>query len=237
MKYTSKLILNWEEYQFAAPSGWWQPWANTMAYLPLKWNLTDLAWNYTWTSWANLQWDTTVADIPVAYVSTNDWYAYTTTNWPTIDGSNSYTVSWWVKLSDVTKAMSIIDIDYWTYRGLAMTKFYDGAYKQYFIIYLWWYSWSSGIEYLYTYNPWTNWNLYTATYSPWNIKWYINGSLVSQQSVTLSWSISPTSYISIGKSNKTQSTYYSDILFEQSEKSAQEISDYYNQTKSLYGIS
>lgn len=37
MKYTSKLILNWTEYEFGAGGGGgWQPWANTIAYYTLN---------------------------------------------------------------------------------------------------------------------------------------------------------------------------------------------------------
>lgn len=54
MKYTSKLILNWETYEFAAPSGWRQPWANTTLYLPFNWDITDphnqVTYNWVWTS-------------------------------------------------------------------------------------------------------------------------------------------------------------------------------------------
>lgn len=60
MKYTSKLILNWTEYEFGAESGW-QPWANTLVYYNINDNDTnstiyDLSWNnvdqtWIWTAW------------------------------------------------------------------------------------------------------------------------------------------------------------------------------------------
>lgn len=224
---------------------WWTPWANTVAYLPLKWNLNDLAWNYTWTSWANLQWDTTVANIPVAYITYDNWYAYTTTNWPTISWSNSYTISWWVKQTSATWAMCLLNTWLWQanyHNNIRFYKFYESnAYKWYYVMYLWWYSWTSGFEIWYNYNPWTNRHLWTLTYTPWSAKIYLDWSIVSTTSKTLSWTVTPEYPMGVGIAatdiHRSATAYYSDIIFESKARTADEISNYYNWTKSLYWIS
>ena len=67
MKYTSKLILNWEEYQFAAPEQWWQPWANTLCYFSLNGTADDSSSNqYTWTWSGNENYETLSSWIQVA---------------------------------------------------------------------------------------------------------------------------------------------------------------------------
>jgi hypothetical protein len=216
--------------------------SDTICYLPLRWNLTDKVWNYTWTAGSNLTYDSTLADFPVAYMTYDNWYAYTTTNWPTLYWANSYTISWWVKQANATNAMCIIWYSGNWYNWTQLYKFYQsGTYKWYYVFYIWWYSWSSWFENQYNFNPWTNWNLYTVTYTPWSVKWYINWSQVWSWTSSLTWSTTPNVTIEIGRASHSsslqQQAYYSDVLFDGKARTAEEISDYYNRMKWCYWIS
>jgi len=218
---------------------WWNISSDTICYLRLRGNLTDEVGNYTWTSWANLTYNTSVANIPVAYMTYDNWYAYTTTNAPQLKWSNSYTISWWVK--QTSNAMCILNVGYTlgNYNWLSYYKFLDGStYKWYFVMYLWWYSWSNWFEFQYNYNPWTSRHLWTCTYTPWTRKIYLDGVQVSTGSSTLTPTVTPTKPIEIWRmrwdSWNNPTAYYSDILFDGKARTAQEISDYYNLTKSNY---
>lgn len=258
--YTDTWLTNWTTYYYwafsvgsngleswsnsvnvtpASVQTWWVIDSNCISYLHLRWDLTDEAGNYTWTSWANLTYDTNVANIPVAYMTYDNWYAYTTTNAPAMDSSNSYTISWWVKRPSSTWNSCFLnawmDSSSTTYITLYSFKDWDNSWKNRFGVSFW----GSGAFNTYNYNPWTDWHLWTCTYSPWTQKIYIDWALAGTYPVSLSWTGTPTTNMKIGKSNSPRSdmAYYSDILFDGKERTAQEIADYYNLVKWNYWIS
>lgn len=236
MKYTSKLILNWEEYQFAAPSGWWQPWANTIAYYPLDATnqLNDMSWNgYTLTN--------------------NAWYTFGTYWWVscvsmTWNYDNSYLNSSSVPVWNTRTALA------WIYctRAQAANQWVVCTWTNYSTDIIWMWVWNSKgcVSDRYTADTyWTTniinaWHLIALTWvsGSW-IKLYIDGVLetTSPNYTRSSWTgftIGSKTYTSGGSPwSEPYKGYISEVIFENKEWSAQEMSDYYNQTKSLYGIS
>lgn len=215
---------------------WWNIDSNTICYLKLRWNLTDETGNYTWSMAASWSFDTSVANISVAHLTYNNWYVYTSVNWPQIKWANSYTISWWVKA----------DGNFWLFNSWFSQDNYNwiSVYKNgsnnWFVMYCWWYSWSNGFEFNNTTSLGTGWNLITCTYTPWSRKIYINGSLANSWVSTITNNSNPTKPMEIWRqrwdSSNSPVWYYSDILFDGKERTATEISDYYNATKWFYWL-
>ena len=220
--------------------GGWKIDANTITYLPLKWDLIDKTWNYQYSAGANFEFDYNQASIPVAHAKANNWYIFSSVNWPVLNWSNSYTVSWRVKHTTATTAMALFNSWYnaWNYQWLWFYKFYDGTYKWYFVMYIWWYSGNKWFEFQYNFNPWTSRHLWIVTYSPWSRKIYLDSVLVSSWSSTLSWTSTPAIPIEIWRiwwrDWNNPDAYYSDVLFQLWEKTQSQIQTYFNKMKSKY---
>lgn len=98
----SKCFL-WDTQVRPSGWGWWQPWANTLLYLPLESDVVDQSWK-SWrtftTSWLSY---TTVGGVPSVHIGT----------------------TWWIKLtapypiqSDITKPLTVSVLIYrtWTWK-------------------------------------------------------------------------------------------------------------------------
>lgn len=238
MKYTSKLILNWEEHEFAAPSGGWrQPWANTLLYLPLQTDVIDQSGNNRSTFWYGTSSFTTVWNVPSANFSSgkisvsNDFITTALTEktiscwvYPTFSSVNSdNTFLYWLVTDNCFFALTFVSsskIDSWTWDHWNLTTA-DLGYSQ------------------------NQWMLVTTTCKDWadNNKVYINWNLAVQWQ----WTNRPRWYSSatfnlwtfIGWTHNTYAwnINISNVILEDKARTAQEVSDYYNSTKSLYGIS
>ena len=230
MKYTSKLILNWEDYYFAEWWwGGWQPWANTVAYYTLNWDILDhsgnghdmstrigtitygtLTW---WTQYWIFDWNTILSTTNIANVSTGTISAYV-----------YYNGSWLVLIDNVNTNNNNNYISVFVEAG----------------------------DYRYIYSPATStptvsspsawWNLLTLTQDWTTLKFYINWTLIDTHSSNLFisslwwnqwciwWQARWTQYYD--KLN----WYISNLIIENKVWTQQEISDYFDQTKALYGI-
>ena len=246
MKYTSKLILNWEEYQFAAPSRWRQPWVNTIAYYPLdsvntvndmSWNWYDLTliWTadfntYQWVDCFNSQWtwrmecsSLTLADI---------WNVFSAMAWVYTPDRQDHNERWILWATDNSLWFKWFDLfeSYYSWQNQA---------------YRWETLWSSNKS-IFVDEPFWQWYHLCLTYEDWtnNQKLYING--------VLEWEDTNTMYLSSSAIFRVaarvwvngswwvdviRSWWLSNIILEDKVRTAQEITDYFNQTKSLYGIS
>lgn len=214
------------------PSGW-KPWANTIAYRPLENDTNDATWTFT--------------------TSTSTWITYTTVWWVTsAHGARNCEVivtPWNI----ITTSLTGQTISLWYYVATQTT-----SYRRYLVTFSSkWYncSWvclkdgkiqySEGVSWYWTSsiiaNAWTN---VIITWDSNARKMYINWTLV----YTWSWSSSPrwnrpnnydnVQYIMSPWANYNESIEWNmkDLIFEKVARTAQEISDYYNQTKSKYGL-
>lgn len=231
MKYTSKLILNWTEYEFGAGGGGgWQPWANTIAYYPLDSvnQLSDLSWNQNtltkdWTVTFTDNYASFSADgrlnTPINSTPTNQtlifWMMHESWAWneqvPIAKwGSNLNNHRWWFyKDSDWNLNVQINEA--WTNVTTLTTNT--------------WYMVVQTTEWVWTANC--------------NFKVYINWNTTPVVIQTAPLYNDSNTYICMWWRH-TQYNFrwkLSWIIIEDKARTSQEISDYFNQTKSLYWIS
>lgn len=212
---------------------WWQPWANTIAYWRLNWNTLDSSWNdrnlsvRTWSisygvlSWWQNYWifdGNTILSHKSNYVWLNKW---------TLLAYIYYMSNSGILLADTQDVNNS--------NNYYHTSNYSGS--QYRPLYYW----SSSSQ---ATAPWTlQWFLFVITQDGTGLKYYKNWTLVNTISITNFLSGTSHNQRSVGGHARwTQyydkiNWYISDVILENKVRTAQEIQDYYNQTKSLYGIS
>ncbi len=232
----TKLMLNWEEYQIREfQQWWWQPWANTLLYLPL--NSTD---TYTDKSWNNVS--TTNYNVAFWTYQWVDCWEFNTSTRITVTpfsiDFSKYTMAVWCYCTAAQWDAKILDMRdninftfvYWNGEWYAYTWIYDSGWQQV------------------NFNP--NWQymnqrvLVCSTLDNWNMNFYLKGNgldLSANMSAQLNSTITP-NYITIWQEyNNGAARHYSwwlsELILENKVRTAQEIEDYYNQTKALYGIS
>ena len=230
----TKLMLDWEEYLIREYQAWWQPWANTVAYYPLdatnqlndlSWNgytLTDNAgytfWTYQWVSCVYMTWNYShlnSSTVPVWNTRTVLARIYCTRanynqQWVVCTWSSYQTdIIWmWVYQNKGYVTDWYTGDTYWT------TNIINGRHLLAFT----WTSWGWIKLYvdwvldttspIYTRSTWTWFTIGSKTYSdPWS-----------------AWS-------------QPYQWYISNVIYEDKIWTADEIQAYFNQTKSLYGIS
>lgn len=216
------------------------PWANTLAYYKFDWNLNDSSWNNnTWT-----------ADGTVSYATAGEWQCLSISWWnncvktpisETFFGS-AFTIAWWFRFSSISSVMRIM---WWQYNSQT-AQYSDRANIQY-ESWFWWFQ-------FYSYN-WqrTSWN-WTPVANTWyhivvvwwwvanDLKAYINwAELTKTRSAydytTYSWAVVAFWW----NWDWSLSNYYmagniDNAILENKAWNATEVSNYYNQTKSLYWL-
>lgn len=209
-------------------SQWWQPWVNTVIYFPFDTDFNDYSWNW--------------------YDLTNNWWvAIESVGWVTCANFKNQSPYW---LSRSTWNI----ITSWPYTFLAWMNIDTGSWGLNPRIFGWKSSWfmlwnreNGGWVY-----PW----YWSNTWVPYSAWWHLvcfvgdtsNGSYDSYKDwvylnswtwVTWSktWLILWTNEGSFSSSSDKFIGQMSKVIFENKNWTAQEIGDYYNQTKSLYGIS
>ena len=232
---------------------WWpvhkrEPWVNTLAYYPLEVDVNDYSWN--WRNWTNS--NVTFSDWVAVFNWTNSEVTFSNASWqrPT----TNFTISVWARA---------LSWDHNTYNRnyYIVSKKYEGMqyYRQsiYEIslsynnkTFVWGINnWDSR-----SVTPWNtnvaislnDWHLYTITNDNQTKSVYLDGSLLSQGTT---WTISDYSSeppLRIWNSTPNPSWSYatngwfnwniSNVILESKTRTAQEISDYYNSTKSNYGL-
>lgn len=194
---------------------WWKTWANTIAYFPLEDDTLDVMGNYSFSE---------------SWTKETIWYTYG-------DKSNNVTITWtdttvrFISYYAQLKSISAGNRFLWLINWWAMRyQLYSSATgSDRFVIY----NDSDGriTSSEQTLNDW--WNLFTyGVDSSGNYAAYLNGSLAMSGTVSQKiW----TNYISTIVSMNLTATV-SDVLLESAPRSAQEISDYYNDTKAIYWL-
>lgn len=210
----------------------WLPWENTIAYFPLNSNSTDVVHNISLTSnWTTNY--TTVGWVKSAEFTKSNWlYNNNFSYVPQWDLDKTLSYRMYIKGGN-TRRQGIAQI--WWNSNWAV--FWTGCYTWTSNIIMTRY-WSTSSTYTPTLNTRTN---IVVTYSNSTWKMYVNWVL----QVTWSNTTAPTSWywLYLGQnilSSNTWDLYYwnlSNVIFEQREWTSDQITWYYNQTKSLYWIS
>lgn len=255
MKYTSKLILNWETYEFAAPSGWGrQPWANTIAYRPLTEDLDDVTWNYNLSAIWNYY----------SFTTNQQWKACCELN--PQDSNDTYFSTWQSSSSvfdfynnDYTFVCSLCDASSTVHGSWSSADIFS-LWRQFKWPHISTYNsigsskWEREfanpptsrtgpeVEYDFTQPDFKTiisvWNHTTQTFSHY-IDWVLN-----MEEENISWSFHNFSdfYLCVDQYSMSDAArkYHwkiKDVIIENKAWTQQEIEDYSNQTKSLYSIS
>lgn len=222
---------------------WWQPWADTILYLPLEDDLLDHSWNNISITDVNVTLENRVAKID----NTNsNSYLKTTNNFDTYLSSLPFTVVFWVKYNYVIQSVSD---EQWRTTGC---NSYSWGFKWWNIIQWyhnntsafrseclpsWWEIRSNTIITI-----WSRYLVWLAMDSSWRTL-YINW----QPEATGSGNITFVNYnLFIGQNpfnngdisnSRWMCWYVSKYIVEKKKRTAQEFLDYYNQTKANYWIS
>lgn len=216
------------------PTGW-MPWANTLAYYPLDATnqLNDMSWNnYTLTQ--------------------NTWYTFGTyagvscvsMTW---DANNSYLSSSSVPNGDNRTALARIYCTRWNYWNQAVVCTWVSYMTD--IIGMWvsqnkWYvSDRKTADTSWTTNVINGRHLLAFTWTSWSwIKLYVDWVLEATswnytRSTSTSFTIGSKTYTDSGSQwTEPYQWYISNVIYEDKIWTAQEISDYYDQTKANYGL-
>lgn len=233
---------------------WWKPWANTVLYLPLDWDVVDYSsagrtftvlgsWTSAWTPvFTTVQWTKKCASFTATNINTSDWFAYTTdVTW--IPTSWNMTISFWMNWWGTVPTEGAPGSNYYQemvsyrtdtgYTWMCMMKentnvimFHGSAQENStFTPTVWtWYNIT------YTVDSWTcyiykDWvQIYTDSYIYWS--W--------ANKLCLWWW-----YNNNPSKNYREEAYkwkLADVIIENVAWTSQEISDYYNLTKWNYGL-
>lgn len=210
---------------------WWKPWANTIAYYPLKADFNDASSNNRnlTNSWATI---TTVGWVICGYWNGSSYSSYTGYSL----GNSARTVSVWSKPNSVWSSDA----------GVFHISPYNTAWN-----------WSLGLQYhnsktVIQTSDWSSsaaniqatvtdwWHNIIITQTGQTVKLYVDGVLKWSKTNYPSQANAPTWWSLWAKFGSTYSEkfnwYISEAIFENKVRTDQEIADYYNQTKWNYGL-
>lgn len=212
---------------------WWAPWANTVAHYPLTENANDESWNSrnltnSWVTFVNNIW---WATIPVWYW--DGWDAAYLDGW-NVQLNAAYTISWWSKVNSSSNVWIMFDLrnNNGNWQGFLLWRCYNntiGFYQQK----------SSSSDQSYSESLTSDWTYWCVRWD-WST-WTIYKNWNQAYNVSISNSIDTSaSYLWIGCRYYTHTDkyhwYISNVIVENKARTAQEISDYYNQTKWNYWL-
>lgn len=239
MWYKLKNIYVWTNH--VRPSGW-QPWANTIAYYKFEWDANDYSWNGH-----NL-----TASWNVSYV-TNSWASKEVVY---LNGSSSSNTTWFVS-ADFSQQLTPSTFVMW-YKAVN-----NGGSNPLMVIFVQMYKNTNAYARTgvitarssdnftirayrdFVFNSWVQpdfwwwWHCVVVTVWEWNAKLYLDWEYKNGTTYTTA-DITETTRIYIWKNDDTGFGYkwwISDTIIENKSRTAQEVADYYDQTKSNYWIS
>lgn len=212
-------------YWATAWGGWWQPWANTIAYYPLDADYSDYSWN-----------GYNITTIGASSIWTNQWVNCLDINnskleVSTIDNMSSYSEYTWL---------------FYAYR---VSDWYEVQFSDWGA---WWGNWpsfrSSSNEIRWG-NPTNEYSSFSNSYSPMNT-WFLFALVVrnwnwiiycnNNSTIIQTWVLAPsnnTTPLRIGAVNgRGCYGYLSKLILEKRAWTDQEIQDYFDQTKWDYWI-
>ena len=207
--------------------GWWQPWADTIAYYPLttastvndeSWNSHTMSqyWGTFWTYW----W------VDCLSLSSSNYLSCTISQLP--QWNNPITISCWCWINDISWEQWI----FWYGRNGRHRSFQFAYHTDYF-----WVRTYQDDCVISSYSSYTWKWIYITWTSDWSsVKFYINWQL--QQTASHSQDMQDTTlYIWKWIVNYWMTWYISNCIVENVAWTQQEISDYYDITKAKYWIS
>lgn len=209
------------------PDNRWQPWVNTIAYRKFNWNLNDSSGN--WHNWTALGTTSFVLKDGVSCIYLNTWAV----------SANIWTTMWWPRT--VNLYVNCISINSPEPRFFGMWQ--NASSKA-----LWFFAWNRWSWQLtatiygrelagsnISANIW--YNLVLTLSSWWDMKMYVNWAIDRSYPSMTPQLNSDLIYLWGRWSNSNYSKeYLSEFIIEDKEWTAQEISDYYDQTKSNYWL-
>jgi len=213
------------------PDTWWQPWANTIAYYKFNWNLNDSSGNNR-----NLS----LAAGSVTYWTESWWAKYGYFNTSTYTNnytsmpyySTNYTINYWYK------RVWSVSWNYWIIADFHTGSNYFPRLKVQNSV-IWFIVGRSDVGASGT----DSWNNYCISISNWITSCYKNWGLVaSGHSVnSFSWNLPYFRLNTVWYTTASYSDYagdgrFSEFIVENKARTAQEIADYYNSTKSKYWL-
>lgn len=216
---------------------WWQPWANTIAYYPLNWNLNDNSGNgynltNSWTTFITLASWKQVLSVEQASAYNNSF---------TYDLSGKdFTISYFVK--DTAQRIWYSDFPYIRLYNSSNSVLYENKHAWPSQRNLVWarinnnYPWD--VE---RYNIDENWHSYFYVYNNTDRvqKLYVDWNLVSTAQPISNPISTACAKLQVGGLWYKGQVHFQmwDLIIEDKVRTAQEIADYYNKTKSQYWIS
>lgn len=231
MGYKLTWMYIWQ--QKIRPKGW-KPWVNTIAYYPLDSTNTvdDLSWNnLTLTGWWTYQFWTygwvDCCSISNGYFTANHSWSWDIT-----------ILAWCNQQWQPANDTGVIAMTYDTGHPVSQIWYNKESNRPNYDPDGWIYGYAErwGLDYTTNYHNSTNqWYLVACTRDWSSINLYINWVLEKTWTIS-SWTWA---YSQLGVSRDIRSMvwYVSNVIFEDKIRTAQEISDYYNQTKWNYWIS
>ena len=235
-KYIDRYYLNWEMYAIKfGGGGWgWTPWANTLAYYPLESDVLDYSWN-----WNN------AIGAPDSFA---DWvanYSWASTSLPTsLAQSIPLTCLIWINDGWIGVWDHNINVMWQhTFSGYGLCLSYNQYDRNNSAYSVGWHTSSNGGNFMWVWTTYSNpldwWHLMWLTRDWTTLKLYIDWEFIWQDSDSSSATSNDAFYLWYDHGYDWGAWYWkvSKLIFEDKTWTAQEVADYFNQTKSLYGIS
>jgi hypothetical protein len=210
----------------------WKPWANTIAYYPLTANANDYSGNgYNATNYGG-----TFSEENWCYF----WIAASRLVLPSMTIWQTFTISAWIKLPNWQPTWNL---------ELDIYREWEYSYRNIFYSCVaWWiacHTWNNGTSSnakTVSATFWTWWNniILSKNWTSYSI--YQNGVLLetfsSAYNISIPWWSTPTNIWHDVNSTSEYSAfwYIKDHIIEDKARTAQEVADYYNSTKSNYGL-
>ena len=213
--------------------GWWQPWANTLAYYPLTSTTTvnDMSGNNK--NMTN-NWSVTFGNVLWVDCATFSWSNYLNKGESLFTWSATFTVNLWYKKTwNYDNHTNLFTIGTSNGKNNFLIWGYPSWDKINHLM-LWWWDNDRDTLYIVPSNTWIN---IIVTHSWWAVNVYINGNL--QYTWTVDYNIqSWYTWVWCSPTNSTPMIWnMSNLIIESSQRTSQEASDYYNLTKWNYWIS
>lgn len=209
------------------PTGW-QPWANTVAYYPFNTDFNDYSWNWFdltnnwWVAIESVGWVTCAnfKDQSPYWLSRSTWNIITA--WPYTYLCRINRTWWW----PYNPRIFWWNNEWWMLYIVSWGK-YSVEYPNY-----WWWIPDSSWRHLICFT----WNMSTWEFSSYK-DWSFIASWTSSVRWARTWLVIWTTEWNYSLSDDRFIWQMSNVIFENKQRTAQEISDYYDQTKWDYWIS
>ena len=201
------------------------PWANTLLYMPLEWDLID---KVSWESWTGY-WTQTYVTLD-SWIQVYHWNSSHYAETPVVAMNTAFTLNVWLKRNS-SSWEPMVRNDNSGFRNFYQVAFSntdmsDGRY------YNWtYYGITQAID--------TNWHNHVLVCDSWGVKVYLdknniytNSNIPSLVWKTQRWGI----WFDQSGGGASWDAYYSNIIMENKGWDISEISDYYDQTKANYWL-